>query len=379
MITIDNLLDNIKTYNNGDLNIIKKAYEYAKIMHANQIRESGEPYIIHPLNVAYILAEMHADNDTICAALLHDILEDTKATKEEIASIFSENIANLVDGVTKMNLENFSTKKEQNLANNRKIIMSITKDIRIIIIKLADRLHNLRTLEFKNEKKQKEIAYETIEIFTPLAYHIGTYKIKNELEDLSMKYWKPEEYKKLNEKIKNINVENNKNLSIMLYKIKDILFNENISSDIKIRIKNLYSIYKTIENGKSIKDIHDLLALKVIVDNVNNCYYTLGLIHNEYKPINNEFKDYICSPKSNMYQSLHTTILGPNEKLVQTQIRTYEMDKTAYYGLTAYWDINKMHHELNNNYQILKSLKYIDSTIEDNEQFIDQTKKILKY
>ena len=247
MITITDLLNNIKSYNPDELEIIKKAYDYADYMHKGQTRQSGEPYISHPLNVAYILSEMHADKDTICAALLHDTLEDTKATKEEIADLFNKDVANLVDGVTKISKMNFSSKTEQSLANTRKIILSITDDVRIIIIKLADRLHNMRTLAFKSEFKQKENALETLDIFTPLAYLIGAYRIKSELEDLSLRYLYPDEYKKLEDMMNRLNEDSNACLKEVLTNIEEILNNNEIPHEIKVRTKNIYGIYKKLK------------------------------------------------------------------------------------------------------------------------------------
>ena len=382
-MTITDLLEFIKTYNIEEVDIIKKAYEYAENLHSGQVRQSGEPYIIHPLNVAYILAEMHADRDTICAGLLHDTMEDTNITKEDIAHDFNQSIANLVDGVTKLAKMNFSSKQDQNMANTRKIITSITDDVRIIIIKLADRLHNMRTLQFKSEFKQKENALETMEIFVPLAYYIGAYRIKSELEDLSLQYLKPDIYKKIEEKKRNIEKENNQVLQEMLCKIKGMLEDRNIPNEIKVRTKNIYGIYKRLSEDQRLSDIHDLLALKIMVDDVDNCYRTLGLIHKEYHPINDKFKDYICNPKTNMYSSLHTTVFGPEDRLVQTQIRTFDMDKVASFGLTAYWDVEKgnardvMQHDLKEKYQFFRSLSEINSMFADNQQFVSQVKSEL--
>lgn len=340
-ITLQDLLDKLEEYNPEEVDIVKRAYEYADTLHKGQTRQSGEPYITHPLNVAYILADMHADKDTICAGLLHDTLEDTNITKEDIAHDFNQNVANLVDGVTKLAKMNFSSKQDQNYANTRKIITGITEDVRIIIIKLADRLHNMRTLGFKSEFKQKENALETMEIFVPLAYYMGAYRIKSELEDLSLQYLKPDMYKTIEEKKLKIEKLSEDCLKEMLYKIEHLLNDRNIPNEIKIRTKNIYGIYKRLSEGHKLSDIHDLLALKIMVDEVENCYYTLGLIHKEYHPINDKFKDYICNPKTNMYQSLHTTVFGPDDRLVQTQIRTFDMDKVASFGLTAYWDKQK--------------------------------------
>ena len=379
-IILNNLIQKIKEYNPTEEKIIMKAYEYAYNLHNGQVRQSGEPYIMHPLNVAYILADMHADKDTICAGLLHDTLEDTNITKEDIAHDFNQNIANLVNGVTKISKMNFSSKHAQNMANTRKIITSITEDVRIIIIKLADRLHNMRTLEFKSEFKQKENALETMEIFVPLAYYIGAYRIKSELEDLSLRYLKPDMYKKIEDRKSRLEEESNKCLQEMLFKIQSLLNDKNIPNEIKVRTKNIYGIYKRLNEGQRLFDIHDLLSLKIMVDEVANCYYVLGMIHQEYHPINDKFKDYICNPKTNMYQSLHTTVFGPDDRLVQTQIRTFDMDKVASFGLTVYWDIKKgnardeMQKDLKGKFQFFKSLTEINSMFGDNQEFVSQVK-----
>ena len=379
-ITLNDLISKLKEYNPEEVEVVTKAYEYAKELHNGQMRQSGEPYISHPLNVAYILTEMHADRDTICAGLLHDTLEDTNTTKEDIAHEFNQNIANLVDGVTKISKLNFSSKQDQNMANTRKIITGITEDVRIIIIKLADRLHNMRTLGFKSEFKQKENALETMEIFVPLAYYIGAYRIKSELEDLSLRYLKPDMYKRIEERKLKLEETSAASLKEMLYKIQTLLECNNIPNEIKVRTKNIYGIYKRLNEGHKLSDIHDLLALKIMVDNIANCYYTLGIIHKEYHPINDKFKDYICNPKTNMYRSLHTTVFGPDDRLVQTQIRTFNMDKVASFGLTAYWDEQKgkardvMQEDLKQKFQFFKSLTEINSMFGDNQQFVNQVK-----
>lgn len=382
--TFEQLIEKVSEYlSQEEVEMVKKAYAYANNMHSNQYRENGEPYIVHPMTVAYILAEMHADTNTICAGLLHDTLEDTNASKEDIAYYFNQDVANLVDGVTKLAKMNFSSKQDQNVANTRKIITGITQDVRIIIIKLADRLHNMRTLQFKSEFKQKENALETLEIFSPLAYYIGAYRIKSELEDLSLKYLKPKMYGTIKEKKEKVELESESILKEMLYKIQTILNNKNIPNEIKIRTKNIYGIYKRLNEGQKMSDIHDLLALKIMVDDIDNCYRTLGVIHNEYHPLNDKFKDYICNPKTNMYRSLHTTVFGPDDKLVQTQIRTFDMDQVASFGLTAYWDFlkgdarNVMQEDLKEKYQFFKSLVEINSMFGDNQQFVNQVKSEL--
>ncbi len=379
-LTIKDLISKVSEYNKEEIDIVRKAYDYAESLHKGQKRQSGEDYITHPLNVAYILAEMHADRDTICAGLLHDTLEDTTITKEDIAHDFNQNIANLVNGVTKLAKMNFSSKQDQNYANTRKIITGITEDVRIIIIKLADRLHNMRTLQFKSEFKQKENSLETIEIFVPLAYYIGAYRIKSELEDLSLQYLKPDMYKRIEERKIKLEEDSTDCLKEMLYKIERLLNGKSIPNEIKVRTKNIYGIYKRLNEGHKLSDIHDLLSLKIMVDEVENCYRTLGMIHKEYHPLNDKFKDYICNPKTNMYQSLHTTVFGPDDRLVQTQIRTFDMDKIASFGLTAYWDIEKgrardlMQQDLKEKYQFFKSLTEINSMFGDNQEFVNQVK-----
>ena len=380
MISIDDLLKKSNKYSEEEKEKITSAYEFARDLHEGQYRQSGEPYIIHPLNVALILSEMNADSDTICAGLLHDTLEDTNATKDDIKYFFNDEIANLVDGVTKISKMNFSSRQEQNLANTRKIITSITDDVRIIIIKLADRLHNMRTLQYKSKHKQMENAIETLEIFAPFAYYIGAYRIKSELEDISLKYLKPELYKLLEyQKIK-MEQDNNKILKEMLLKIQRILNDKKIPNEIKVRTKNIYGIYKRINEGHDLSDIHDLLALKIMVEDIEECYRTLYYVHDNYHPINDKFKDYICNPKTNMYRSLHTTVFGPDERLVQTQIRTFDMDKIASFGLTAYWNINKgdardkMQRDLRKKFQFYQSLTEINEMFTDNEEFVAQVK-----
>ena len=380
---IQNLLELVKSYNETEVEIVKKAYDYAAYLHEGQTRQSGEPYIIHPLNVAYILAEMHADRDTLCAALLHDTLEDTNITKEDIAQNFNKTIANLVDGVTKISKLNTSSKTDLNMANTRKIILGLTTDVRIIIIKLADRLHNMRTLQYKTEFKQKENALETMEIFVPLAYYLGAYRIKQELEDLALQYLKPDVYQDIKEQKLKIEDSSKDCLQEMMGSLDEVLLKEEIKHEIKARTKNIYGIYKSLEKGQKLADIHDLLALKIMVENIKECYVTLGLVHSLYHPINSRFKDYIVSPKTNMYASLHTTVFGPNEKLVQTQIRTFDMDKIASFGLTTYWDLNKgeargkMQEALKEKYQFFKSLQDINKMFTDNKEFVNQIKQEL--
>ena len=382
-LTVNDLLSKVAEYNIEGLEMVKKAYYYAEELHKGQKRQSGEDYITHPLNVAYTLAEMYADTDTLCAALLHDTLEDTKITKEQIAIDFNDDVANLVDGVTKISRMNFATKQEQNLANTRKIITSITNDVRIIIIKLADRLHNMRTLQFKSEFKQKENAKETLLLYVPLADRLGMHIIKSELEDLSLKYYNSDAYQRVRDIRMKIDEDTKQCREEMLQTINKVLTDANIPHELKIRTKNIYGIYKRLEQGQKLSDIHDLLALKILVDNVAKCYPTLGMVHDKYFPVNNRFKDYIANPKTNLYSSLHTTVFGAEGRLVQIQIRTFEKEKIASYGLTAFWNINKgnarniMQENLKNKYQFFESLVEIDQTFANNQEFVEHIQQEL--
>lgn len=382
-MTFEIFIEKVRSYNPDAVEMVTKAYKFAEAMHQGQKRQSGEDYIIHPLWVAYILAELHADCDTLCAALLHDVIEDVKIPKEEIAKMFNNTIADLVDGVTKIEKLNFFGYDKSDLyyASTRKLIMGISQDVRIIIIKLADRLHNMRTLEFKKAIKQKEIALETMKIFAPLANYIGAYRIKEELEDLSLMYLDNEEYKKYEDMRMNLESESRPILEEMVYNIRNILNANDIPNEIKIRLKNIYGIYKKISKGATIKDIHDLLMLKIMNETVKECYVSLGLIHSIYHP-NNRIKDYICNPKINKYQSLHSTIIAPGGRFVQAQIRTYEMDEVASFGLTTYWHIHKgearniMQQDLKK-YQFFDSLVEIDEMFGNNKEFVEHVEKEL--
>lgn len=378
--SFEDLKNNLNYLNKADLEKISKAFLCASNLHKGQKRQSGEDYVSHPLTVAFILSEMKADADTICAALLHDTIEDTDMTKEKLEVIFNKDVATLVDGVTKISKMNFSSREEQVATNTRKIITSLDEDVRIVIIKLADRLHNMRTLDFKSEFKQKENSLETMEIFVPLAYYLGAYQLKNELEDLSFKYLKPETYEEIDTIMKTAKPELEDITQEILESINSLLEDQNISHELTSRIKNIYGIYKNISKGKKLSDIHDLLAIKIIVNDIKDCYLTLGKVHSKYIPINGKFKDYISLPKTNMYQSLHTTIFGPQDRLIQTQIRTKEMNQIDTYGLTAYWDLNKeeakttMQEDLKRKFQFFKSLTEINSLTSDNQQFVSQVK-----
>ena len=321
-----------------DLEVIQRAYEYADEKHKNQLRKSGEPYIIHPLAVAEIVAEIGLDTDAITAALLHDCLEDTDASFEEISRMFGETVANLVEGVTKLTRVQYSTMEEQQMENLRKMFMAMSKDIRVILIKIADRLHNTWTLQYQTPAKQISKSMETMEVYAPLAHRLGMQKIKWELEDTSLQYLDPEGYQEIIDYLKKNEDSANSFMNAIQSKITDRLASVGIHGSIYGRIKHTYSIYRKMRaQNKTIDELYDLYAFRVIVDNIADCYNVLGHIHDLFNPIPGRFKDYISTPKPNMYQSLHTTVIGSQGIPFEVQIRTWEMHQTAEYGVAAHW------------------------------------------
>lgn len=319
--------------------LIKKAFDLAYNLHEGQYRKSGEAYIIHPVCVACILAELHAGPATICAGLLHDVVEDTDYTYEDVKKEFGKDIADIVEGVTKVNQLKFVSLEQKQVENHQHMLLAMAKDIRVIVVKLADRLHNIRTLEHLPVEKQERIARETLEIYAPLAHKLGMFKIKAELEDTALKYFDGIEYNKILAQIRNDKSKRNKNIDHTINEIKSFIEPYKIDNlTIKGRIKNIYSIYKKMKTqNKGFEDIYDVLAIRIIVNDVNECYQVLGLIHAHYTPIPKRFKDYIAVPKPNMYQSLHTTVIGNDEFIFEVQIRTYEMDQIAELGIAAHW------------------------------------------
>ena len=321
-----------------DDSVIIKAFEIARKLHDGQFRKSGEPYIIHPVAVAKILAGFGMDNETVIAGLLHDAVEDTGYTREQLVEDFDEKIADLVEGVTKLTNISYDSSEAAQAENFRKMFLAMSKDIRVLIVKLADRLHNMRTLEYMPTDKRITKAMETLEIYAPLAGRLGIFSIKFELEDLSLKYLHPIEYKKLVSAVESRKTEYEKNLKKLTEIISAELDEAGIQHDVKGRAKHLYSIYrKMIMQQKEIDEIFDILAVRILVTSVKDCYAALGLVHNRWKPIPGRFKDYIAMPKPNMYQSIHTTVLGDNGEPFEIQIRTYEMHRIAEYGIAAHW------------------------------------------
>lgn len=339
MVRLNEILEKVAEYNpNANLDIIKKAYIFSARVHKDQVRLSGEPYLNHPLETAYILAELKMDEYCISAGLLHDVLEDTLTTRDELIKEFGEEITQLVDGVTKISKIQYASHLERRAENYRKMLIAMAKDIRVIIIKLADRLHNMRTLNFHSPDKQESISKETVEIYAPIAHRLGMSKLKSELEDLAFKYLKPEIYKELSEAVNKKVREREKYVEKVKDIIKKVLSEHNIKAEVSGRPKHISSIYQKMERQKiGLDQIYDLIAFRVIVGNVRECYEVLGIIHSLWKPIPGRFKDYIAVPKPNMYQSLHTTVIGPEGERIEIQIRTEEMHRIAEYGVAAHW------------------------------------------
>jgi len=370
ILLINDIIEAVKNYDASidDINLIYKAFDYASEKHFGTYRISGEEYIQHPLNVALILTQLNMDAKAISAALLHDTLEDTDATSLEIEELFGSEILKLVEGVTNINQINFQSENEQMAANHRKILVGLSEDVRVLIIKLADRLHNMRTLYVLPEEKQKKKAKETLEILTPVAHRLGIHKIKSELEDLSLRYLKPDAFYDIVERLNQKKVERDDAVLKMINEVSALLNNHNISHEIKGRSKGIYSIYNKLSKGREWNDIYDLLALRVLVKTEAECYLVLGLIHSKYKPVPKRFKDFIAMPKTNLYQSLHTTVFGIDGKLFEIQIRTYEMNEIAEYGIASHWSYKEQKDMSNTKDLFEQKLQIFRSIIELNEE-----------
>ena len=337
--TLAKLIERVRTTRpDVDVSAVERAWNYAEQAHDGQIRESGEPYFDHPAAVAFILADMDLDPNTIAAGLLHDVVEDTGKHYEELASVFGPEVAGLVDGVTKLSRMDFKTREEQQAESLLKLFLAMAKDIRVILIKLADRLHNMRTLRECQLDKQKRVAGETVEIYAPLAHRLGMWRLKWELEDLALRYLEPSVYYELVEKVATKRQEREGHIEEARQTLSAALEEIGVPAEIQGRPKHFYSIYqKMIKQGKDFSEIWDLMGLRVIVGTLRECYAVLGAVHSIWKPIPGRFKDYVAMPKSNMYQSLHTTVIGPRGEPLEIQIRTWEMHRTAEYGIAAHW------------------------------------------
>ena len=369
--TLDDLLEKAKVYikSDEDIELIKKAYLFASKAHAGQLRLTGDDYMLHPLNVALILTEIYADAQTLSAALLHDVINFANVTIEEIEKEFGPEMKALVDGISRINKLSLSADNEALVSYHKKILVGLSGDVRIIILKIADRLHNMRTLWAIPENKRKEKAKETLEILVPIAHRLGINHIKSELEDLSLKYWKPDVYNDILEKLSESRAELDKSVDKMMESVSKILDENNIPHEMKGRSKSVYSIYNKLQKGKTFKEIYDILALRYFVNTDSDCYLALGAIHAKYKPMPKRFKDYIARPKANGYQSLHTTVFGVDGKLFEIQIRTYEMDKVAEYGVASHWSYKE--HGINKVNDMELKLKSFRTVIELNEQQVE--------
>ena len=383
-LTYDKLEEKIKKYINDEeeLAIIKRAYDFASEKHFGQKRLTGEGYIIHPLNVAYLLTDIKADFETLSAALLHDVVEDCNVSIEVIKKKFGPNITTLVDGVTKISKLNFSHDSELTINNQRKILVGLSEDVRVIIIKLADRLNNLQTLYVHSDFKQKKIARETLDILTPIADRLGINSLKQQLEEYCLRYLKPDEYYDIVEKLNASKTERDNSVAKMIESVSELLNKHGIKHKIKGRSKSIYSIYKKLSKGKRFSDIYDLLALRIYVETEAECYQTLGIIHSKFRPKPKRFKDYIAMPKTNMYQSLHTTVFGVDGLLFEVQIRTYEMDRVAEYGIASHWSYKEkgsvkavMQNEMEQKLQFFRAIMDLRKDEDSPEGFVNTVKE----
>lgn len=383
--TIDTLLEKASCYikDPQELETIRKTYEYASLKHEGQLRKSGEPYIYHPLQVAIILTDLLADTPTLQAALLHDVLEDCEVEEEELTDLFGKEVETLVYGVTKLGRINFSTENEYLVEYYKKIIVGMSEDVRVIIVKLADRLHNMRTLWALPSEKQKRIAKETLEILTPIAHHLGIYKMKSELEDLCLRYLKPDVFYDIAERLNNTKLERDHTVQEMEEEVSSLLSEHHIAHEIKGRSKSIYSIYNKLNKGKKFNDIYDLLALRIFVKTEQECYLAIGIIHSKFRPVPKRFKDYIAMPKVNGYQSLHTTVFGVGGEQFEIQIRTYEMDEVAENGVASHWaykerrDANAtsaMQSSTEQKLQFFKAIMELSNDKMSSEEFVNSVK-----
>ena len=370
MIRINDILDKITAYHpEADLDIVERAYVYTARVHAGQVRLSGEPYLSHPLEVAGILADMKLDTTSIVAGFLHDVIEDTHATAEEIGELFGPEVLHIVSGVTKLSSLSFHSSRARQAESLRKMILAMADDIRVIMIKLADRLHNMRTLQFHKPGKQRQIARETLDIHAPLAARLGIYWIKNELEETAFKFFQPDEYNQIKILVAKSRSEREKYMETVKNRIQKKMDEAGLPIEVLGRNKNYYSIYnKMVSQNLPFEEIYDIIAFRIILDSISHCYEVLGLIHSIWKPIDHKFKDYIARPKPNMYQSLHTTVIGPFGERIEIQIRTQEMDRVAQSGIAAHWSY-KEGRSIDEN--ISKKFAWIQDLVDNQKNFLD--------
>src|SRR5580692_11428513 len=339
MLQVEEIIDRVRAYQpSADANLIKRAFDYSFKMHEGQTRKSGDPYIVHPVSVAGIITELRLDTASVCAGLLHDVVEDTLASKKDIEKNFGAEIATLVDGVTKLSKINFTSKEDRQAENFRKMVVAMARDIRVLLVKLCDRVDNMRTLEFMSREAQERIARETIEIYAPLANRLGMQSFKSELEDLSFKWLEPDAYHDVIAQLQTTKKERDKYIADVCKTLSSRLASQNFAAEVHGRAKHLYSIYRKMKDQQTgVEGVHDLIAFRVVVESVSDCYATLGVIHSQWTPVPGRFKDYIALPKPNMYQSLHTTVIGPGRERIEIQIRTHEMHRVAERGIAAHW------------------------------------------
>ncbi len=370
MIRITDILDKITDYHpEADLDIVERAYVYTARVHAGQVRLSGEPYLSHPLEVAGILADMKLDTTSIAAGLLHDVIEDTHATVDQIGELFGPEVLHIVSGVTKLSSLSFHSSRARQAESLRKMILAMADDIRVILIKLADRLHNMRTLQFHKSGKQRQIARETLDIYAPIAARLGIYWIKNELEETSFKFFQPDEYSRIKILVAKSRPEREKYMETVRGRIQKKMDEAGLQAEVLGRNKNYYSIYnKMVSQNLPFEEIYDIIAFRIILDSISHCYEALGLIHSMWKPIDHKFKDYIARPKPNMYQSLHTTVIGPFGERIEIQIRTWEMDRVAQSGIAAHWSY-KEGRRIDEN--ISKKFAWIQDLVDNQKNFLD--------
>jgi len=376
MIRINDILDKIfENHPDVDTNIVDRAYIYSARVHDGQVRLSGEPYLSHPLEVAGILANMKLDPVSIAAGILHDVIEDTYTTASEVERLFGLEVANIVSGVTKLSVLPVADAQTQEAENIRKTILAMATDIRVILIKLADRLHNMRTLQFHKESKRRKIAQETLDIYAPIAARLGIYWMKNELEDISFRYLQPEEYAKIENLIDKDKSEREEYIETVKRILKKRLTENNLESEILGRYKHFYSLYRKMMNQNlRFEEVYDIIAFRIILDTISHCYEVLGLVHSLWKPVPNKFKDYIGVPKANMYQSLHTTVIGPFGERIEIQIRTREMDEVAKSGIAAHWSYKEGKRI---DEDISKRFAWIQKLVE-NQEYINDPKEFLE-